>query len=647
MTPAIGWPWRWQVAFALVLAMAAWAYAPGLSGGFLFDDYINLDALSRHGAVVDAPAFWRYITSGTSDPTGRPLALLSFLVDARDWPADPAPFLRTNLVLHLLNGALLWVLLLAMERTLGTQREHRQPIALLGAGLWLLHPLFVSTTLYIVQREAMLPGTFALAGLIAYVLGAARTDRRGAWLAYGGIVVATIAATLCKANGLLVPMFAWVLSATVLPASPAERGKRIAFLVVPSVLVLAYVAHFALSWNTGIDSRMWSVGERAWTQGRVLVDYLGLLAIPRVLSPGLFADGYAVSHGPFAPVSSVLSWAALVALFAGALVARRRAPRLSAALLFFFAGHVLESTLVPLELFFEHRNYVPALLLAWPLAAVIVRAPIARWARVAIGVGLLALLAATTHARADAWGHPARLAALWATRNPDSARAYATWTDVTINAGFPDRAAAWLRPKWRARPNDLQLGASVIDAACAGRGLAEGDAVAMTQSLHMGNTAGALAQDWLAYRTDMVRRQPCAGLTVDTLDTWMHTLAGNPAFYLDQSAAMQSLLGRLAVQRGQFDEALRLFDDAYRQSQAPDLVLRQAALLDANGAPRHALAHLARFDPKHPDPRPQRFGMPRLHASVLASQGYWQREVVDLRARLRAHAATQSQDAAE
>src|SRR5688500_18346788 len=105
------WPW---LGLALLLFSAWLAYRPGLAGGFLFDDFINLPALGAMGPVDDWPTFWRYLTSGTADPTGRPLALLSFLADARDWPADPAPFLRSNVLLHLLNGSLLFLLLRAL-----------------------------------------------------------------------------------------------------------------------------------------------------------------------------------------------------------------------------------------------------------------------------------------------------------------------------------------------------------------------------------------------------------------------------------------------------------------------------------------------------------------------------------------------------
>src|ERR1700754_2594324 len=99
------------VGLCILLGLTWTAYRPGLTGPFLFDDYANLPILGEGGAVTDAASFARYITSGAADPTGRPVALATFLLDAQDWPADPYPFKRSNLILHLLNGALLLVLL--------------------------------------------------------------------------------------------------------------------------------------------------------------------------------------------------------------------------------------------------------------------------------------------------------------------------------------------------------------------------------------------------------------------------------------------------------------------------------------------------------------------------------------------------------
>ncbi len=55
-----------------------------------------------------------------------------------------------------------------------------------------------------------------------------------------------------------------------------------------------------------------------------------------------------------------------------AFLLRRRYPLLLLAVLFFLVGHSMESTLIPLEMVYEHRNYLPGMLVCLALAAVIV-----------------------------------------------------------------------------------------------------------------------------------------------------------------------------------------------------------------------------------------------------------------------------------
>ncbi|MGH8115666.1 MAG: hypothetical protein ACREPS_11535, partial [Rhodanobacteraceae bacterium] len=118
-----------SLVFALVLiailALTWWAYHPGLSGDFLFDDFGSLPVLGSTGPVDHWATFWRYITSGSADPTGRPLTLLTFLLDAHDWPASPYPFKVTSVILHLINGALLAMVLWRLGRVLGGSPLYR------------------------------------------------------------------------------------------------------------------------------------------------------------------------------------------------------------------------------------------------------------------------------------------------------------------------------------------------------------------------------------------------------------------------------------------------------------------------------------------------------------------------------------------
>jgi len=368
-------------AIGIVLLLAWLVYQPGLGGGFHFDDYINLDLLGDL-SLEDPASVLRYLVSGTADPLGRPVALLSFLANANDWPDNPAAFLRLNLFLHLANGLLLFLLLSRLGEWLGDASPKRELAALLGSALWLLHPLLVSTTLYAVQREAMLPATFVLAGLLAYARGRGlfqqgATGGGACWM-LAGIGLGSLLAALSKANGLLLPLLAWVLEASIFaaadraspgsaPGAAALRRWRLFLLVLPSLLLFAYLGRYLFAWHEDFG-RAWTVGERLMSQPRALLGYLGLLLIPRSLSGGLYNDAFQASSGWLQPVTTLPAALVVLALIALAFGMRRRAPAFAAALGFYFAAQLLESSVVPLELYFEHRNYLPALLLFWPLA---------------------------------------------------------------------------------------------------------------------------------------------------------------------------------------------------------------------------------------------------------------------------------------
>lgn len=644
---------HWPVFGLLALLLLAWiAYRPGLSGGFLFDDFPNLSEIGATGPVDDWPTFWRYLTSGTADPTGRPLSLLTFLLDTRDWPASPAPFLRTNLLLHLLNGGLLFGLLRMLGRRLDGPSRQADAAALLGAGLWLLHPLFVSTTLYIVQRHAMLPATFVLLGLLAYVHGRAvfvRAPRAGmAWMV-AGIGAGTLLAVLSKANGILLPLLAWVLEATVLrasvfpaPPTPVARRQlhwlRMALLVLPSVLVFAYLATFLSRLDVVID-RPWTIGQRLLTEPRVLLDYLHLLLVPRTLSTGLYNDDYLVSTGWLAPASTLPAMLAVLALVAIGFLLRRRSPALSAALLFYFAAHVLESSAVPLELYFEHRNYLPALLAFWPLARALCNWKVSVGTRTAVASALLAICALVTWQRAALWGQPAKMAHLWALQNPDSSRAQATAAMFDLKGAQPEQALPRLHALWLRQPHDLQLALNYANAACASRGLRPGEVAAIAEALRHATVGDQLVHSWLGRALDTAANGRCPGLDHGAVEAWLAAAAENPLLrdLPGRRQDLESLRGRIALGRGHAQQALAHFNRALEAWTTPGAAARQAVLLAEAGQYALAMEHLDHYERlKHRRIRTTAWNMALIHQWVLDRQGYWPHELDILRSKLRA-----------
>ena len=643
----------------IVLLLIAWCvYLPGLSGGFLFDDFINLSSLGSSGPIRDWPNFWRYLSSGTADPIGRPLALLSFLIDARDWPADPRPFLRTNILLHLLNGALLFGLLRRLGRLLDASASRNDAVALLAAGLWMLHPLFVSTTLYVVQREAMLPTSFVLLGLSAFTIGRTRFAESdgasgAAWMVLG-IGLGSALAMACKANGILLPMLSWVLEATVfragLPALPGKDSANRLFrlelmlLVLPSLLVLAYLGSFLPHWNEVPGDRDWTIGQRLLTEPRILLDYVRLLVLPNSTSSGLYNDNYAAASGFWPQFGALL--AALVWLGLGyvAFRLRRTWPRSSAAVLFYIAGQCLESTIVPLELYFEHRNYLPALLLFWPVAYAICSWKAAWGLRALVASALIALCALTTYQRAEIWANQPRLIGLWISQNPGSSRALATAAMRLVDSKQPQLAIALLTPRWRQRPEDVQLAVNVVDAACARKGLEPEQKRAMAFTLRTTHQDRELAFRWLARIIVSSEAGDCAGLRFDDAQSWVLAASNNP--YLSQRGdgpqRIAQLRASIALEKKDPKQAMDFFGQALRAGVKPEVALKHAAQLASHAYYREALAHLDYYETIDARLARPNVGMPWLHAKVLEWQGYWPQEMAWMRSRLRAEIDAQA-----
>lgn len=671
-----------------LLGVACLLYFPGLHGNFLFDDFANLPALGATGPIETWPTFWRYVTSGTADPFGRPLTLLTFLFDARDWPADPYTFKRTNLILHLFNGALLALLLrrLGHEAFKHEDKYRIDLAAVVGAGFWLLHPLFVSTTLYIVQREAMLPATFTLLGLLAWLHGrtsiAHGQTRRGlSWIAMG-LGGCTALGVLSKANGILLPALALVVeyvflrsSASSEPLTAPEKQRREKlnrrsmwfFGWLPAGIVGGYLLEQGWSGLTlGISStRPWTLGQRLLTEPRVLLDYLDLLWLPRPFTPGLFNDHVQASTSLWSPASTLPALLAVIGLIAGGWLVRRRLPALALALLFYFVGQSLESSTVALELYFEHRNYLPAMLMFWPLAlwtcsvhigrrtshAERTKEPAAPPAARSVFVSKLVLaaliltgLGAMTHARASLWGNNHDQSLLWARLNPESPRAQANAAQVEMTSGRPDLAVARLHAPLDKSPDQVQLALNLFGAECQ-MGHIDADTLdAARLALRTTRDPGSLLVSWFERTMDQVANPPCPQLTYATLGSLLHAALINPHFASNpgRQQDIHYLLGRLALKQGDGNAALAEFNHALDEQVRVSAALKQAALLGANGFPQQGLAHLDHLAAEPTQAYKPEFGMPRVHAWVLQRQQYWAKELAHLRATLREDAAKQT-----
>lgn len=437
-----------KVALALLVLATYLLYLPGLQGGFLFDDFPNLNAMGAMGDIVNWETFRAFVFSGWSGPTGRPIALASFLLDDNTWPSYAPWFKLTNILIHLLCGLLLcWAVLLLARSFKSVSEQQAQWIAVLACALWMLHPYMVSTTLYVVQRMAQLATLFSLAGIVLYLharLSLQKTPRRAYFWMTLAIGLFTVLATYSKENGALLPLLILCIE-FCLPkdGKPAWQWRAI-FLWLPS-LALGYklATYINLSENPW-PNRNFNMIERLLTEARIVCEYLFHLFVPRIEGNGLYQDGYVISRSLWQPVTTVPAIAFLSGLLGFAFWVRRKAPVVALAILFFFAAHLMESTVVGLELYFEHRNYQAALFLFLPLAWYCVTlAPRYKLLPV-ITIVVLGILTSMTWLRASLWADNDQLELYWVQSATESPRAINSMAAFYINRGEFEKANSYL-----------------------------------------------------------------------------------------------------------------------------------------------------------------------------------------------------------
>jgi len=445
-------PWR-LLALLATFAITLIVYWPGLSGGFLFDDYPNIvdnKGVQPHDASL--PSMVGAALSSPASEFKRPLSSLSFAVNYLATGIDPYWMKLTNLLIHLLNGWLVYLLSMALLRSDSSGRHPRTPlIAALIASGWMLLPINLTAVLYVVQRMESLANLFVLLGLLGYVAGRRRmlghrTDRAcgGTWqgfiLCAASITVPTALGLLAKETAVMLPLYALLVEWTLFSfgrlthaphdaASPQRTDPRVIglFLLVlalPMVAGLAWLLPGLLkpeAWAT----RDFTMGTRLLSETRIVVDYIAWTLLPTPGALSFYHDDFRISTGLLSPRSTLASIVFLTALAALMLWLRRSRPLAALGIALFLGCQLLTGTILPLELIYEHRNYFASfglLLAIVPLLAT-PQSSLFALPRYVLLAGLMLCWSVLTALTAYAWGNPLRLAEDLAMRAPQSPRA--------------------------------------------------------------------------------------------------------------------------------------------------------------------------------------------------------------------------------
>lgn len=433
-----------QFVFLLLISALTFAvYYRGLFGNFIFDDNPNI--LLNKWIAISQLNFENLKNASLSGEAGilkRPLAMLSFAINHYFHGYNPYYFKLTNLAIHLLNGiALFYFTKLLASVFFHTQEQKAATLfSALCTAIWLLHPFNLTPVLYVVQRMTSLSSLFVLLGLCAYLAGRIRlhTQRKYGWYLIASCYLIYLPlAALTKESGCLLVIYAGLIE-YCLPRDFSEARatrKKIAILHTVTVIIPALAALSIMLMAPGklfdpYDYRNFNLQQRLLTESRVIWFYAAQICIPNINEMALYHDDFQLSSSILAPAQTLF---AIFGLLAASLLALRRFNRiLSFSILFFLSSHLIESTVLPLELVFEHRNYLASYGLLFGLMYLLVVYRSTRLAKFRLIAAVLITLvfAAFTANRAYNWRSNFEMARVDARNHPNSARSNAEVAEV-------------------------------------------------------------------------------------------------------------------------------------------------------------------------------------------------------------------------
>jgi len=445
----------WLLFGALIslLGIVFLIYSTGLGGPLILDDIPNLRPLENIGSIDDYNSFFQFILSKSGDYPVRPLSYASFLINDNGWPLYVEGYKYTNVLLHLLNGVLVFWLALLLSRLMALPQRAGHIIALSSTALWLLAPLQVSSVLYVIQRMTELSALFVLCGLITYCYGRLKLNERpipAFFQMSTGVVVFGILGFLCKENALLLALYLLVLEHTLVaagnpirsvPVRICHRTWQLVFLIVPTVTAFGFIV--ANGVFNGYSNRPFSAFERIASQPRILFDYLQNLLIPSRQGMGLAHDDFVLSTDLLSPPTTLLAILGLAMLIAVAIYSKRKqgTSLLAFAILWFLAGHLLESSIIALEPYFEHRNYLPVFgpFFAISYGVWTTRISLHKYLKLGLAAYVICF-ALITKLNVDIWSNKALMAETWAAEHPRSVRAQQIRADAWSHVEGSERA---------------------------------------------------------------------------------------------------------------------------------------------------------------------------------------------------------------
>jgi len=354
-------------AAVIILLMILVSYHNSFTASWHFDDFPNIvENSNSHMKELSWDSIRRAMQGLAQGGMNRPVAYVSFALNYCVGGLDVFGYHLVNFIVHCLTALFLWLFIrktLELPVLKGAYGRYANEIACLATLFWACNPIQVSAVTYIVQRMASMGGLFYIMAMYGYLQGRTSVTRSQSMAFYAMALVSALMAFGTKENTVTLP--AAILLYDVLLIQGASREtflKSLKVIAIPVAIAALYAAYrFPLdSLLDGYAVRPFTLTERLLTEPRVMIFYISLLVWPMSSRLTLLHD-FEISQNILNPWTTLPAILAVVFLVGAGLYLGKKKPLLSFSIIFFFLNHLVEGSVVPLEILYVHRNYLPSL----------------------------------------------------------------------------------------------------------------------------------------------------------------------------------------------------------------------------------------------------------------------------------------------
>jgi tetratricopeptide (TPR) repeat protein len=308
---------------------------------------------------------------GKSSPQSRPLGNLTFALNYFFHQYNVTGYHVVNVSIHILSAFFLYLFLKTTLKLSTVQTRYKQPhiIAFFAALIWLVHPVATQSVTYIVQRLNSLAALFFVLAFYLYLKGRLADQSAKKWSWIGAAALSWVLALGCKQNAATLPFFIFVYEWYFFQDLSKEwLTRRLKYLLgITAFFILLFLIYTGFNPWEKIQSFHdyglfeFTIGERILTQFRVVVYYLSLIFFPHSARLNLDYD-FPLSYSLINPPTTLLALVVILGLVGIAFYLSKKHRLISFCIIWFFGNLVIESSILPLAIIFEHRIYLPSML---------------------------------------------------------------------------------------------------------------------------------------------------------------------------------------------------------------------------------------------------------------------------------------------